>query len=58
LHKECAGWRARQRVLAQQVYLRARSRRHAIDNGRSNLSGSDPDDLGPGSLKGKTCNVC
>ncbi len=50
--------RAGGRVLAQQAYLRAESRLHAIGNGRSNMSGSDPDDLGPGSLKGKTCNVC
>ena len=49
--------RAGGRVLAQQAYLRAESRLHAIGNGRSNMSGSDSDDLGPGSLKGKTCEV-
>ena len=49
--------RASGRVLAQQAYLRAESRLHAIGNGRSDMSGSDSDDLGPDSLKGKTCEV-
>ena len=36
----------------------AESRLRAIGGGRSSLSGSNPNDLRPGSLTSKTCNVC
>ena len=36
----------------------AESRLRAIGGGRSSASGSNPNDLHPGSLTGKTCNVC
>jgi hypothetical protein len=46
------------RALARQAYLWAESKLRAIGGGRSSESGSDPDDLGPDSSKGKTCDVC
>ena len=44
--------------LASKRTCGAESRLRAIGGGRSSASGSNPNDLGPGSLKGKTCNVC
>ena len=44
--------------LASKLTCGAESRLRAIGGGRSSASGSNPNDLGPGSLKGKTYNVC
>ena len=46
------------RALARQAHLLAESKLRAIGGGRCSESSSDPDDLCPGSLKGKTCNGC
>ena len=44
--------------LASKRTCEAESRLRAIGGSRSSANGSNPNNLGPGSLKGKTCNVC